>query len=205
VGARYKIVSQLSPNRAVTPAMRRWSGGTRCSLDEVSQRRSPVSWFKPKDALDRAFEIGIILKGLDGLLELIGGVLLLAVSPAAANRFVAGLTRHELSEDPSDLVATHLLRLAHGLTGSTMRFAAAYLVVHGIAKVVLVVALLRDKLWAYPMMIAFLAVFIGYQLYRITLTPNAGLVALTVFDAFVAWLTWREYRKQRTRRSAIHA
>jgi len=157
-----------------------------------------VSWFKAKDLLDRTFEIGIILKGLDGILELLGGALLLAVSPATINRIVGGLTQHELSEDPGDLIATHLLRLSHGLTGSAVGFAAAYLLVHGIVKVVLVAALLRNKLWAYPWMIAFLIVFIGYQLYRIALHPTLGLSALTIFDAFIVWLTWREYRKQRT-------
>jgi uncharacterized membrane protein len=48
-------------------------------------------------------------------------------------------------------------------------------------------------------MIAFLLVFVGYQLYRIAMAPSAGLVALTVFDTVIAWLTWREYRKQRAR------
>jgi uncharacterized membrane protein len=32
--------------------------------------------FKPKDWLDRLFEIGIVLKGLNGLAELLGGILL---------------------------------------------------------------------------------------------------------------------------------
>jgi len=156
-----------------------------------------VSWFKAKDLLDRTFEIGIILKGLDGILELLGGALLLAVSPATINRIVGGLTQHELSEDPGDLIATHLLRRSHGLTGSAVVFAAAYLLLHGIVKVVLVAAVLRDKLWAYPWLIAFLIVFIGYQLYCIGLHPTLG-TALTIFDAFIAWLTWREYRKHRT-------
>jgi uncharacterized membrane protein len=40
-----------------------------------------MGWFRSKDLLDRTFEIGIILKGLDGLLELIGGALLLACLP----------------------------------------------------------------------------------------------------------------------------
>jgi len=156
-----------------------------------------VSRFEPKDLLDRTFEVGIILKGLDGVLEVIGGVLLLVVSPETMNRLAATLTQHELSEDPKDFFATHLLRLTHGLTHSTVRFAAAYLLLHGLVKIVLVVSLLRNKLWAYPWTIAFLVVFIVYQLYRIALAPTAGLVALTVFDAFVAWLTWREYGKQR--------
>lgn len=156
-----------------------------------------MSWFKPRDILDRAFEIGIVIKGIDGVLELLGGLLLLVLTPAAINHLLAGVTQHELSEDPHDFVATHLLDLGNGLTGAAVRFAAAYLLVHGVVKVVLVLALLRNRLWAYPAMIALLGVFIVYQLYRIVLEPTAWLVVLTVFDAFIIWLTWREWGRQR--------
>jgi uncharacterized membrane protein len=159
-----------------------------------------MGWFRSKDLLDRTFETGILLKGLDGVLELIGGALLLVVSPATINRIIGGLTQHELSEDPHDIIATHLLRISHGLTGSAVGFAAAYLLLHGIVKVVLVLALLRNKIWAYPWMIAFLVAFIAYQLYRIALDVTVGLTVLTVFDAIIVWLTWREYQKQRTAR-----
>jgi uncharacterized membrane protein len=60
-----------------------------------------------------------------------------------------------------------------------------------------VVALLRDKLWAYPWMIAFLLVFIAYQGYRPTFAPSAWLSGLTVFDIVIVWLTWREFRRHR--------
>lgn len=156
-----------------------------------------MSWFKPRDLLDRTFEVSIIAKGLDGMVELVGGLLLLLVTPATINHVVTTITQRELSEDPHDFIASHVLHLSSGLTGPAVRFAAAYLLLHGIVKIVLVVALLRTKLWAYPWMIGFLVVFIVYQLYRIALTPTAWLIALTIFDAFVAWLTWREWRKQR--------
>jgi uncharacterized membrane protein len=152
--------------------------------------------FRARDPLDRVFEVGIVLKGLDGVLETIGGLLLLAVTPATINTVVASLTQHELSEDPNDLVATHLLGYAQGLSGTSVTFAALYLLAHGIVKVVLVAALLRNQLWAYPWMIGFLTLFIGYQLYRLILHPALGLGALTVFDAVIVWLTWREWRKQ---------
>jgi uncharacterized membrane protein len=158
-----------------------------------------MAWFKARGALDRTFEISIILKGLDGVLELIGGVLLLVVSPATINRLVVTVTQHELSEDPHDVIATHLVDASQRLTGSTVMFGAIYLLAHGIVKVVLVGALLRDKLWAYPWLIVVLVGFAGYQVYRIALHPTVGLIALTVFDLFVAWLTWREYRKRRAR------
>ena len=81
-------------------------------------REAGMGWFRSRDLLDRTFEIGILLKGLDGVLELIGGALLLAVSPTTINRIIGALTQHELSEDPHDVIAVHLLRLSHGLTGS---------------------------------------------------------------------------------------
>ena len=160
-----------------------------------------MSQFKPRDPFDRLFEIGIILKGLDGILETIGGLLLLAVTPATINRLAEWLTQHELSEDPHDFIASHLLGYAHGLTGSAVTFAAVYLLLHGITKIVLVAALLRNQIWAYPWMIGFLLIFIVYQLYRIVLSPTFGLTALTIFDAIIVWLTWREWRKQTTDRA----
>ena len=65
----------------------------------------------------------------------------------------------------------------------------------------MVIALLLNRLWAYPWMILVLVVFIGYQLYRIVLNLTAGLIAITVFDAVVLALTWREYRQQRRTRT----
>ena len=77
-----------------------------------------------------------------------------------------------------------------------MLFGAVYLLAHGLVKVILVAALLKNQLWAYLWTIGFLGVFIAYQLYRLSFQPSVGLTALTIFDASIAWLTWREYRKQ---------
>jgi uncharacterized membrane protein len=142
--------------------------------------------------------VGIALKGLDGVLEGIGGLLLLVVTPVTINDLARALTQHELSQDPHDFLAVHLLQYAGSLTASSVRFGAVYLLAHGAVKIVLVAAVLKNKLWAYPWMIAFLLAFIGYQLYRLTFAPSIGLVGLTVFDAVVAWLTWREYQRQRS-------
>jgi uncharacterized membrane protein len=156
--------------------------------------------FRPRDWLDWLFEIGIIGKGLDGAAELLGGLLLLWASPDRIRRLAIVLTQGELSEDPHDLIATRILHSANGLTGGAVRFGAIYLLAHGAVKVVLVVALLLDKFWAYPWMIGVLSLFIGYQLYRIALHPSAGLIALTTFDVFVLALTTREYRRRRQHR-----
>jgi hypothetical protein len=43
----------------------------------VRSRRRRSGMFHPRNFLDWMFEVGIVLKGLNGLLELVGGVLLL--------------------------------------------------------------------------------------------------------------------------------
>jgi len=156
--------------------------------------------FRPRDWLDHVFEIGVVLKGIDGLLEVVGGVLLLLVTRAQISGLVHALTQHELSQDPRDLIATQLLHTASSVTGPGLLFGAGYLLVHGIIKVVLVLALLRNKLWAYPWLIGVLLIFIGYQVYRIVLSPTLGLIALTGFDTAIVALTWREYQRQRVYR-----
>lgn len=151
--------------------------------------------FERLPLLDRIFDVSVTLKGIDGLLELVGGILLLLLSPDKLNAIVRFLTQHELSEDPNDVIATHLVRYAHSFTTSGSLFLAAYLLSHGLVKIILVVAVLKEKLWAYPWMIAFLLIFIAYQVYQLVLKLSVGLLLLTAFDLFIVYLTVLEYRK----------
>ena len=152
--------------------------------------------------LDRTFFIGLILKGLDGVVELVGGIALLLITPAQISALVRALTRHELSEDPHDLIANWLIDYTSSLGVSATVFGAVYLLAHGIVKVVLVVAVLRGKLWAYPWLIGFLVAFIGYQGFVLIAQFSVGLLLLTLFDIFIVVLTVREYRLHRRRRAA---
>ncbi len=150
--------------------------------------------------------LGVWFKGIDGILEVVGGVLLLVVSEAAVRGIVATLTRHELSEDPDDWVATHLRMAVSHLSANTRLFAAAYLLGHGAIKIFLVWGgLLRGKRWAFPTAIGFLALFIGYQIYRTIDHFSLCLTTLTVVDFIVLLLIWREYRiRKESGRGAVH-
>jgi uncharacterized membrane protein len=149
-----------------------------------------------RSLLDRTFTVSIILKGVDGALEMIGGLLLLLVPARTWHSWAVAITRQELSQDPHDYIANHLLH-ATGHLDQTRVFGAIYLLSHGAVKIVLVVALLKRLWWAYPVSLVFLLAFIAYQLYRIVVAPTAGMIALTVFDVFVTWLVWREYQIHR--------
>jgi uncharacterized membrane protein len=144
--------------------------------------------------IHQIFEISVLLKGAHALIECIGGLVLAFVSTSAITSLVHALTQDELIEDPNDFVATHLLSLAQNFTVSTQYFYAFYLLSHGLIKVFLVIGLLRNKLWAYPVSLVVLGLFIVYQLYRFSYTHGFGLIVLTVFDVMVTGLIWHEYR-----------
>src|ERR1700687_3023304 len=100
--------------------------------------------------IHQIFEVSVLLKGVHALIECIGGLVLAFVSTSAITSLVNSLTQEELIEDPNDFVGTHLLGLAQNFTVSTQHFYAFYFLSPGIVKVFLVIGLLRNKLWAYP-------------------------------------------------------
>lgn len=142
----------------------------------------------------RAFRIGILIKGLDGLLELIGSSALLLTSRPAIRHAVALLTRQELLEDPHDVVANYLLHLSQHLSLGTQNFAGVYLLAHGLVKLAMVAGLLRGLRWSYPVAVALMTAFIGYQGYRLFHQPSPLLALLTVIDVTVTALIVREWR-----------
>ena len=143
----------------------------------------------------RAFEIGIILKGIDGLLEIGAGTALMLTTQPAILHLVTLLTRDELTEDPQDFFANLLLDLARHLSLRTQHFASFYLLGHGLVKAGLVIGLLRRMRWSYPTALVFLTGFVLYQVYRLFHLPSIGLLLLTLFDAVIIALVWSEWRR----------
>jgi uncharacterized membrane protein len=151
--------------------------------------------YKRKNLVHISFEIGILLKGVHAVLEIVGGTLLIFVSPDMLNQLTELLTKQELFEDPNDLAAKYLLEMSSSFSISTQRFVVFYLVSHGIIKLILVLLLWRKKLWAYPLTIVSLILFIAYQGYRYTSTQSIALILLTAFDLVMIWLTYLEYKR----------
>ena len=140
------------------------------------------------------FQASVLLKGVHALIECIGGLVLVFVSTSAITNLVNSLTQDELIKHPNDLVAAYFLRVAQNFTVSDEHFYALYLLSHGAIKLFLVIGLLRGKLWAYPVSLVVLGLFIVYQMYRFSYTHGIGLIVLTVFDVVVMGLIWHEYR-----------
>ena len=121
--------------------------------------------FGSQKAAHLAYRFGVYFKGLDGLLEIGGGVALLCVPNPSLRRLVGLVTQEELVEDPDDFIATHLVTVAQHFSIHTQHFAGIYLLGHGLIKVCLVVGLLRKVTWSYPTALITLMLFIAYQVY----------------------------------------
>lgn len=69
----------------------------------------------------RVFTIGILVKGLNGVLEIVAGILLFLVPPETIRGMLLFLSRTELIEDPHDLLATYLVIIGLRVISPSMR------------------------------------------------------------------------------------
>ncbi len=149
-----------------------------------------------------AFEVSLVLKAVFAVAETLAGIGAYFVTQQLLFRLVERITREELLEDPRDFIANHLFQSAQHFSVSTRNFTAVYLLAHGVIKLWLIIGLLRQKLWYYPVAISIFGLFIAYQLYRYGLTHSPWLILITAVDVLVIVLTWHEYRYLRRARGA---
>ena len=152
--------------------------------------------------LKASFRTGITIKGVDGLLEAIGGVLLWFIKPEALGTTLYNLVQHELLRDPHDFLARHLLHTSEKIAQSDPIFASLFLLTHGLVKVGLTVALWMNKLWAYPLAIVLFSAFTVLETFRYARTHAMILLVLAIFDLLIVWLAWEEYGVEKAKRGA---
>lgn len=154
------------------------------------------SWFQPKNLFDKVFEYGILIKGIDGLIELMTAIALIFVKPHMIQGWVVLATHRELAHDPNDYISHFLIHASHQFTNSARLFFIVYLAIHAAVKLISVIGLLRNKMWAYPFSLIALGILTLYQVYDIIFGEGSFFViVLTVLDLIILALIWREYQK----------
>ena len=144
--------------------------------------------------IHQVFVASVLFKGAHALIEIVSGLALYLVSTATIITMLNRWSYGELAEDKHDWIANHLLEFSRHFSVAEHHFYAFYLLSHGIIKGILVIGLLREKLWAYPASFAVFSAFIAYQLYRYSYTHDFALILLSIFDLFVIYLAVHEYR-----------
>jgi uncharacterized membrane protein len=147
----------------------------------------------------RMFEVALLLKALNGIVELVGGSLVLFVPLRTVNQLVLWLTASEIEDDPNDWLANTLIDAAEKLSMGTKLYASLYLLAHGVVKIFLVYSLWREKRWAFPVGLALIGALVCYSIYRFTHTHSVALLVFATIDLIIMWFIWREYLVRRPR------
>ncbi len=151
------------------------------------EREKDILWF---------FDLALLLKAVDGGLEMLGAALILFVPPVMVLKVVAFLTGGELAQDVDDPIATALKSAAQTFTVHTHYLLAAYLTLHGLIKVLLVIGIFAGKKIAYPLFMIALVLFGSYEAYRGFVRQELLLQVVAVFDFSLLVLTAYEYRRR---------
>jgi uncharacterized membrane protein len=157
-----------------------------------------------KDSVtDRLFYAAIAIKGIDGGLQLIGGLLLAIIPPTVITGLANDIVTRDLLGDPNGTLASHLETAAtHFANGSGTRwFAIIYLLAHGVLKLGLVWALVKRVLPAFPIAVVVLTGFVVYEIWRAAHTHSIALPIFAALDVVIIALIIREYQKLRKSRA----
>ena len=149
------------------------------------------------------FRIALLLKGIDGAIELVGAIVLLVIPTGSVQNLINDVLAHDLLGPPDGSLARHFVSGTAEFASGNRTFAVVYLGLHGVVKLALVVAMLRRIRPAYPLAAVVLGLFVVYEIYRATQTGSVLLPFLAALDVAIIVLIVREHRRL-PRRSAQH-
>src|ERR1041384_5997993 len=152
-----------------------------------------------KNLEERFYKAGLWLKGANGVLELIGAVLVVVLPDSSINRVIVFLLQQGVEEGKRDALLEAVSRSLTGLVGNR-GFAIFYLVGHGVVKIFLVTFLFMGKRWAYPIAIGAMALFMVYEGFRLAVHPTAMLGFILALELAITTLIVR-HALQEGRRS----
>ena len=153
---------------------------------------------KPKsrrDAVDVAFRVGIALKAVYAVGELLAGIGMSFLDPVRMGRLVHWVTRRELAVDPDDRLMNYILTLGHAYTLDMQKFVLVYLLLHGLLKTTVLVLLVKKVRWGYPLAAAVFSFFVVYQILSFLRGHSPFMIYQSVLDAALVWLILVEYSR----------
>lgn len=118
--------------------------------------------------------------------------------------FFYQLMAHEIIEDPNDILIRVVSPFIEHMSLDTTTFAIFYLLFWGIVDdVFLSINILRDRLWAFPLSLTLITLFVLYEIYRVLHTHSWVLTGVIVIDFTIFYLVAKEYQNVRKRQINI--
>ena len=144
-----------------------------------------------------AFFVAIAIKGLDGFLEAVAGLIFAIAGSQRVYDFALWATAPELEHHPASRAVHAIRHGAYGITHASHRFVITYLLIHGLIKLALVVNLMIERLWVFPVSVALLLGFIAVMGVKLSHHWSNWLFAFAMFDVITVALVAHEWRMRR--------
>jgi uncharacterized membrane protein len=139
------------------------------------------------------FKLSIIFKAVGSIAEMLAGITIALIPGSAVLHAALFITHGDVDGDVNDILARGVIGAAHWLSISNGWFIGGYLLLRGLIQLVLVLELLRNKLWAYPALLVVMSLLVVTQIYDIYFSHSIPTISLTIFDLVTMYLIWHEY------------
>lgn len=149
----------------------------------------------------RLFLLTLWVKAVLGVIQLGTAAAIFAGVAARLPAAATWLFQAELTENPADFIAMHVISLVGLVPGSDLTFYAAYFSAHGALHIAIVAALIWGAGWAHRAAVAVLWIFVVYQMAEWMSVGGPTLLLLTAIDLLVIWITIRDHRRTTLRLS----
>jgi uncharacterized membrane protein len=139
------------------------------------------------------FTYGMWWRIVYGVVRVAVGLFLFRVIDMPFSELLYRMTGNEGAEDQTDIIFQFLQTILEKHPFTVTHFVAIYVLFWGVVDIVCSVSLLKRKLWAFPVSMGIIVLFIIYEIYRFSHTHSLLLLWIIIVDIFIVWLIWREY------------
>lgn len=145
----------------------------------------------------KLFEIGLIIKLIDGISNIIGAIFLYFINSDKLVSIFEKIFSHEIIQDPQDFLANFLINFLinffTNITISTKYFLIIYLLIHGIVKILIVKGLWNKKKSSYIFASILFSIILLLEIYKIINEFSYFLMFLIIVDIITLSLIKIEY------------
>ncbi len=149
---------------------------------------------REEQVLGVAFSLGMWWRILYGTLRLIlGGILLKFFIGTHLADVLLNAMSYEVETDPNDAIFQFIYVALQDHTFTITYFVASYLIFWGTVDIVLSICLLQRRLWAFPLTMGLISLFILYSIYRVFHTHSLILLSIILIDIVIVYIIYHEY------------
>lgn len=148
---------------------------------------------KASEILQFLFFLSLIIKGIDGVVEVISGATLLFLGKTDVLNLLFDISQYDFLDISEDKAMRFVDHVSSVFTDYMKLFITIVLLGSGLVKVVLAVNLILKKMWAFPVALALLAAIIVYEGVQAILSWSLFVGCMTLLDIVVLFIIWRQY------------